>query len=106
MLGKAFQAVVAAVDHDLARTLVFFHRYAIVEHLIPGFHQQQVALRADCGQAKFSPLAQVLFAEFILPVSMQIALYSEIGAQIFVRTDGRVDQNGAKIVPLHGNKAA
>ena len=100
MLGKAPQAVVAAFDYDLSRALVFFHRLAIVEHLISGFHQQQVALRMNAGQAEFFPLAQVPFGEFILLQGMQVALHAQIRTQILVRMDGRVDQDGAKIVPL------
>ena len=45
MLWKAAQAVIATLDHDLLRARVALQRLAIVEHLVAGFYQQQVALR-------------------------------------------------------------
>ena len=45
MLWKAAQAVIAALDHDLLRASVALERLAIVERLVAGLYQQQVARR-------------------------------------------------------------
>jgi len=47
MLRKALQAVIASLRHDLFRARIAGDGLAVVEQLVAGLDEQQVALRCD-----------------------------------------------------------
>src|SRR3954471_7544256 len=93
MLCKAAQAVIAAFDHDPLRARVALQRLAIVEHLVAGFYQQQVARWRYPRRIEFAPFLEVCRGEFVRLAGVQVLLRTEIGGESDMRLDRRIDQD-------------
>jgi hypothetical protein len=54
--GKALQAVVAAVHHDLLTSRIAAHGLPVVQDLVGGFHKEKIAARSNVRQDQALPL--------------------------------------------------
>src|SRR5437879_6230236 len=84
MLRKALQAVIASLRHDLFRARIPGDGVAIVEHLVAGLDQQQIALRRDALGIEVPPFAQMSFRQFVRCPAVGVRLGTEVGAKFDV----------------------
>src|SRR2546425_904815 len=99
--GKALQAMVPSPHHDLLGTSVALHGAAVIEHLVSGLHDQQIAARRDLRHVERTPLVEMRLGQFVRFTAVQIPLRAEIGAQTEVRIDRRIDQHRFAAVLFH-----
>src|SRR5882672_12495013 len=89
MLRKAHQAVVTARDHDLFCSGVALDRTAVVEHLVGGVDEEEIARWRDARNVELLPCPQIILGELVALAGMQVLLRPEIAAQADVRVDRR-----------------
>src|SRR5467141_2355258 len=100
MLRKALQAVIASLRDDLFRARIPGDGLAVVEHLVAGLDQQQVALRRDALGIEVLPFTQISFGQLVRLTGVEILLRTEVAAKSRVRVDGGIDQHGFRIMSL------
>src|SRR2546426_12672290 len=73
---------------------------AIVEHLVAGLDQQQIALRRDALGIEVPPFAQMSFRQFVRCPAVGVPLRTEVGAKSDVRVDGGIEQHCFRTMAL------
>src|SRR5260221_5105918 len=98
VLRKARQAVIAAGNHDLFRAGIALDRAPIVEHLVAGLDEQEIARRRDARNIEILPRPQVILSELVRLTGVEVLLRPEIGAQADVWVDRGIDQDRPRAV--------
>ena len=95
------KAVVAAVFDDLRGACVVGDGVAVVEHLVAGLRQQQIALGLrDGGNVECREFGQMRLGKFPLLAAVPVGLRAKCGAQQRVCVHGGVHQHRFPAVPL------
>src|SRR5689334_24940666 len=93
MLAEIAEPVITALNDQLLRTGVLTHCVAIVEHLVTGGHEHEVALEpTGRDHLERFELTQMLLGELILGFRVKIFLRTKIRSQADMRRDCGIDQ--------------
>ena len=92
---KTAECVIAAAFDELPCPRIKRHRLAPVEELVAGLNKQKVTFgHRDARHPHRLELRKMALREIVALEGVRICLRSEIGKQIVVWVNGRVDQHG------------
>src|SRR5215470_12193761 len=82
---EVLESVVAAALHGLPCAAVERNRFAPVEHLVPGLHEQKIAFGArDALHLESFELVEVRAGQVVALAGVRVELRSEVGFEILV----------------------
>src|ERR1700737_4360621 len=91
---KTAERVVAAAFHELPCACVESNGLAPVEELVAGLDEQKVAFgHSDAPHPHRLELDKIVLSEIVALEGIRVGLRSEIGDQVVVRTNCRIDQH-------------